>query len=156
MLQLGLNVAIVHVQYSPGSNNGDLHWICQCIASNIDDALKICHPIIENLKKDIPQYHTIAMRYAFELFGLVSPNTKKSIFRHLYKELCDSSAAMNLSHEEIDVCIWKLLDLAFFYGLRMYYGAKTKFDQFWSCAKEYIEEEVAQLLMIGGILPLFM
>ena len=105
MLQQGLNVPIVHVQYSPGSNNGNLHWIWQCTASNIDNALKICHPIIENLKKDIPQYHTRAMRRdAFELFGLVSPNTKKSTVRHLYKELvCDSSAAMNLSHEKLMV-----------------------------------------------------
>jgi len=68
---------IVHVQYSPGSNIRDLHWIWQYTAENIDDALKICHPIIENLKQDIPQYHTRAMRRdAFELFGLVSPKTK--------------------------------------------------------------------------------
>ena len=44
-----------------------LDW--QCTAMNIDDALKSCQPIIENLKKDIPEYHTRAMRKdAFELF----------------------------------------------------------------------------------------
>ena len=99
ILQQGIQVPIVHVQYSSGSNIGDLHWIWQCTAANIDDALKICHPIIENLKKNIPQFHTRAMRKdAFELFGLVSPNTKKSVVRRLYKELvCDSSASTNLS-----------------------------------------------------------
>ena len=42
-LKGGLQMLIVHVQYSPGSNIGDLHWIWQCAAENIDDALKICH-----------------------------------------------------------------------------------------------------------------
>lgn len=81
-LKHGLDVPIIHVQYSPGSNIGDLHWIWQCTATNTDDALKSCQPIIENLKKDISEYHTRAMRKdAFELFGLVSPNTKKSVVR---------------------------------------------------------------------------
>ena len=65
---------IVHVQYSLGSNIGGLHWIWQCTAENIDDVLKICHPIVENLKQDNLQYHMQAIRRdAFPLFGLVSP-----------------------------------------------------------------------------------
>jgi len=94
LLQQGFNVPIVHVQYSPD-------WILQCTAESIDDDLKVCHPIIETLKKDIIQYHTRAMRKdAFELFDLVSPSTKKSIVRHLYKDLvCDSS---DLSQEEVN------------------------------------------------------
>jgi len=49
------------------------------------DALKVYHPIIESLKKDIPQYHTRTMRKdAFELFGLASPCTKKSILMKFY------------------------------------------------------------------------
>ena len=47
-----LNMAIFHVLYSPGSNIGDLYWIWQCTAVNIDDALKIYNPIIENLKNE--------------------------------------------------------------------------------------------------------
>ena len=146
-LRRGLDVPIIHVQYSPGSNIGDLHWIWQCTATDIDDALKGCQPIIEKLKKDIPEYHTRAMRRdAFELFGLVSPGTKKSVVRRLYKELvCDSSASTNLSQEEIDQRVQTMFDLedaSFVYDLRTHYGEKTKFDQFWACAKEYIEEEV--------------
>ena len=60
-LKQGLEVPIMHVQYSPGSNIGDLHWIWQCTATNTDDALKRCQPIIEKLKKDIPEYQTRAM-----------------------------------------------------------------------------------------------
>ena len=147
VLKHGLDVPIIHLQYSPGSNIGDLHWIWQCSASNIEDALKCCQPIIENLKKNIPEYHMRAMRRdAFELFGLVSPRTKKSVVRCLYKELvCDSSASTNLSQEEVDQRVqimFYLEDASFVYDLRSHYGEKTKFDQFWACAKEYIEEEV--------------
>ena len=85
-------------------------------------------------------------RDAFELFGLVSPKTKKSVIRHLYKELvCDSSASVNLSQEEIDQRVQTMFDLedaSFVYDLRRFYGEKTKFDQFWACAKEYIEEDI--------------
>jgi len=35
-----------------------------------------------------------------------------------------------------------LEDASFVYDLKTYYGEKTKFDQFWNCAKEYIEEDV--------------
>ncbi len=102
-LKQGLHVPIVHVQYCPGSNIGNLGWIWQCTATNIDDALKTCQPVIEKLKNDIPQYHTRAMRRdAFELFGLISPNTKKSVVRRLYKELvCNSH---NYIHCLCDAC----------------------------------------------------
>jgi len=82
-LQQGIQVPIVRIQYSAG---GYLHWISQCIVANTDDALRICHPTIENLKKNILQFYTRAMRKdAFELSGLVLPNTKKSAVIRLYK-----------------------------------------------------------------------
>lgn len=40
VLGQGLRVPIVHVQYSPGSNIGNLHWIWKCTATSIDDVLK--------------------------------------------------------------------------------------------------------------------
>ncbi len=118
---------IVHVQYCPGSNIGNLRWICQWTATNIDDALKTCQPVIEKFKNDIPPYHTRTMRRdAFELFGFISPNTQKSVVRRLYKELvCDMSASTNQSQEEIDERVQTMFDLAFVYdGLIM--GRKNK------------------------------
>ena len=51
-------------------------------------------------------------RDAFELFGLVSPNTRKSVIRRLYKELvCDSSASANLSQEENDQRVQTMFNL---------------------------------------------
>ena len=123
-----------------------MHWIWQSTAANIDGVLRSCQPIIEQLKKDIPQYHTRAIRDTYELFGLVSPKTKKCVVRCLYKDLvCDSSSSANLSQEEIDQRVQTMFDLedaSFVYDLWTYYGEKTKFDQFWACAKEYIEEKV--------------
>ena len=85
VLRMGLDVPVT---YAPGSNIGNLHWIWQTTATSIDDALHTTQPIIEQLKKDIPVFHTRAMRReAFEMFGLATPSTKKSVLRHLYKEL---------------------------------------------------------------------
>ena len=61
-----LNTVLIYMQYSAGSNTGDLYWIWQCRATNIDDALKSCQPIIKKLKKDISEH----------LPSLVSPRTK--------------------------------------------------------------------------------
>ena len=47
--------------------------------------------------------------------------------------------------EEVDQqvqTIFNLEDSSFVYDLRTFHGEKTKFDQFWTCAKEYIEEEI--------------
>jgi len=159
ILKQGLDVPIIHIQYSPGSNIGDLHWILQRTATNIDDALKSCQPIIEKLKKDIPEYHTRAMRRdAFELFGLVSPSTKKSVVRRLYKELlCDSSAPANLSQEEIDQRVQTMFDLedaSFVYDLRTHYRKKPSLISFGLVQKSILRRRSAQLLMTGDILQL--
>ena len=157
-LKHGLDVPIIHLQYSPGSNIGDLHWIWQCSASNIEDALKCCQPIIENLKKNIPEYHTRAMRRdAIELFGLVSPRTKKSVVRRLYKELvCDSSASTNLSQEEVDqrvqIIMFDLEDASFVYVTM---EKKLSLISFGLAQKSILRRRLAQLLTTGNILQLF-
>ena len=49
-------------------------------ATTIDDALCTAQPIIEQLKKDIPQFHTRAMRReVFDMFGLITPSIKKLV-----------------------------------------------------------------------------
>ena len=54
----GLQVPLVHVTYVPGSSVGNLNWIWHSLATDIDSALQTSQPLIEKLKKDIPQYHT--------------------------------------------------------------------------------------------------
>ena len=147
-LRMGLDVPLIHVTYAPGSNIGNLHWIWHSTATSIDDALRTTQPIIEQLKKDIPVFHTRAMRReAFEMFGLASPSTKKSVLRHLYKELVgDNSASTNLDQAEIDervAAMFELEEPSLVHDLRDHYGGqKSKFDTFWTKAKEFIEEDI--------------
>ena len=77
-LKQGLQVPLVHVLYAPGVNVGNLNWLWHSTATNIDNTLQTTQPLIEELKKKIPQYHTQAMRKAmYDKFGLVMPTTKK-------------------------------------------------------------------------------
>ena len=57
-LKGGLDVPLVHVTYAPGSNIGNVQSVWHCTSMSIDEALKTSQPIIETIKKDIPQFHT--------------------------------------------------------------------------------------------------
>ena len=133
-LKQGLQVTLVHVSYATGGNIGYLNWLWHSTATDIDNALQTTQPLIEELKKHIPQYHTRAMRRSmFEKFGLVMPTTKKSVLRVFYKDLVgDSSASANLSESEIDSRIAALIELeepSLVYDLRDHFnGKQTKFD----------------------------
>ena len=78
-LKQSLQVPLVHVSYASGGNVKKLNWLWHSTATNIDDALQTTQPVIEELKKQIPQYHTRAMRRAmYDKFGLVMSTTKES------------------------------------------------------------------------------
>ena len=77
-LKNGLQVPLVHVSFAPGGSIGNLNWLWYSTAKDIDNALQSTQPLIEELKKKIPQYHTRAMRRdMYEKFGLVMPTTTK-------------------------------------------------------------------------------
>jgi len=83
-IKCGLSSAAILLTYSPGSNIGNLHWVWFTQKDDISSVLQSCQPLIEDIKKALPVYHTRVMRKVlFEKFGLVSPNIKKSILRHL-------------------------------------------------------------------------
>ena len=141
---------IILVTYSPGSNLGNLHWIWHTSATDINSALQTCQPLIERLRITIPQFHTRAMRQAaFQKYGLVSPSIKKAVLWHMYKDLVgDSSAAIITSQEEVDERVAAFFeleepDLILIYDLHeTYTGKVSRFDVFWSKAKEFLEEDV--------------
>ena len=97
---------------------------------------------IEQLKEDIPQYHMRAMkRVMYEKFGPVTPSTKKSFLRHLYKDLVgDFSASVNLSESKIDervAALFELEELSLVYDLCDHFsGRQSKFDVFWQRANK--------------------
>ena len=141
-IKQGPQVPLVDVTYAPGRVlETYLHWIWQSKATDIDSALQSSQSLIEQLKKDIPQYHTQAMkRVMYEKFGLVTPSTKKSILRHLYNVLVgDCSASANLSESEIDERVAALFELeepSLVYDLLDHFSRRqSKFDVFWQKAK---------------------
>ena len=130
-LKQGLDIPLMHVTYAPGSNVGNVHWVWHCTADNIDEALSVSQPIIEQIKGDIPEYHTRAIqREAFHLFGLTTPTTKKAVLRHIYKVLVgDCSSAANRLQSEIDERVQIMFDLekpSLIYDLINHYGQKNK------------------------------
>ena len=132
--------------YFPSSNVGNVSWVWHSTATDIDSALQSCQPIIEELKKQIPQYHTRAMRReVYNKFGLTTSSIKKSVLRHLYKDLVsDSSASTNLTEHEIDERVASLFELeepSLVYDLREHFsGRQSQFDVFWEKAKQYLED----------------
>ena len=147
-LKNGLQVTLVHVSYAPGGSIGNLNWLWYSTAKDIDNALQSTQPLIEELKKKIPQYHTRDMRRdTYEKFGLVMPTTKKSVLRVLYKDLVgDCSASANLNESAVDERVATLLELeepSLVYDLRDHFnGKQSKFDVFWQKSKEYLEEDI--------------
>ncbi len=83
LITTGLSVLCIFLVYSPGSN--------------IQFVWKIRDPVlcfeqtqeaVEDIRKQIPIYHTCAMRKAlFDKFGRVSSATKPAVLRYFYKEL---------------------------------------------------------------------
>ena len=78
----------IEAMYSPSSNISNLVWKWSVILTQLLSS----QPIIEKLKKEIPQYLSRATRMAAcERFGLVMKAAKKSVLRHIYKVLLNDS-----------------------------------------------------------------
>ena len=148
-LKCGLSSTAVLLTYTPGSNLGNSHWIWFTNEDSISSVLKSCQPIIEDIKKDLPVYHTRAMRKAvFEKFGQVTPNVKKSVLRHFYRDLtADQSGSSSLSEQEVDERLCALFELEepdLIYDLRAQNSGRPsdRFQIFWQKAKDFLEEDV--------------
>ena len=108
----------------------------------------MCQPLIESIKIGILQFLTRAMRQAaFEKYGLISPSIKKSVLCHMYRDLVgDECAAATTNQEEIDEHVYAFFEIEepnLVYDLHeLYAGGSSKFDLFWSKAKEFLEEDV--------------
>ena len=147
-VKTGLKMPTVLVTYSPGGNIGSLHWIWHTTCTDISSALQSCQPILESIRSDIPQFHTRAMRQAaYEKYGLISPSIKKSVLRHMYKDLVgDLSAAATTSQSELDERVRAFFELeepGLIYDLRQLYpGRASLYDTFWEKAEEFLEEDI--------------
>ena len=89
LISSGLSVPTVLLIYTPGGNIGSAHFLWR-VPPDVDatdcfDKSQIC---IEEIKKQLPSYHTRAMRAAlYQKIGRVSSKVKPAVLRYFYKEL---------------------------------------------------------------------
>ena len=149
---------VVLATYSPGSNLGNLHWLWRTSAPDISSAFQCCQPILGKIKAEIPSFHTIAMWQAvFGKYGLIFPHVKKSLLRHIYKNLVgDSSAAAATSQEEVDereAAFFEFEEPDLVFDLReVHSGNSPKCDMFCRKAEEFLDEDVSTELTTEDIL----
>ncbi len=85
----GLSVSCILLTYLPGSNIGKLLFIWKVPDNGeFSEILEHSQSAIEEIKKNIPVFHTRAMKSALIVkFGRISPGVKPAVLRHFYKEL---------------------------------------------------------------------
>ena len=101
----GLSSPIFFFTYSHGSSVGNYHFVLRAPDYVRTEA---CSPenlhLVEEIKSQIPVFHTKAMKQQFyDLYGRITPKSKSYILRSIYRSLTgDQSAARTTNEEEID------------------------------------------------------
>ena len=131
--------------YTHPSNVGNYHFIWKVPSSvadmgNSSDNLRL----IEEIKKEIPVYHTRAMKKEFlTLYGRISPESKPYLLRSMYYALTkDSSAPRTTAEREIDERVQEALlaeDIDIIIDLRhLNSSSEDNFSLFWAKCNEYL------------------
>lgn len=73
------------LSYTHGNNVGNLHFVWRVMSSD-ESSFTDCQKVIDQVKGNIPIYHTRAMRRAmFDVFGRLTSSLKPAVARHLYR-----------------------------------------------------------------------
>ena len=100
--------------------------------------------LIEEIKSQIPVFHTRAMKQEFyDLYGRISPQSKPFILRSIYRSLTgDQSASRTTSEEEIDSRVAEALsmeDIVIIIDLRELNSNKSnRFCVFWEKCSQFL------------------
>ena len=89
LISSGLSFPTILLVYAPGSNVGNAHFLWR-VPPDADSAecFEQSQACIEEIKKQLPTFHSRAMRSAlYQKFGRVSPHVKPSALHYFYKEL---------------------------------------------------------------------
>ena len=83
----GLPFPTALLTYAHGNNVGNFNFIWK-VQSTSESSFSECQSVIETVKKNIPIYHTRAMRKElFSLFGRLTSSVKPAVMRHIYRTL---------------------------------------------------------------------
>jgi hypothetical protein len=111
-LEQGLSVPFFLLTYSHGSNVGNYYFCWKVPTLFHEEACSNENTrIINEIKKQIPVYHTRAMRQRFcDMFGRISPESKPHILRNIYNTLTNNNTASRTTAEVvIDARVYKKL-----------------------------------------------
>ena len=132
--------------YAHGNYIGNTHFVWK--VCDAEDAFSLSQQTIEMAKKEIPVFHTRAMRYSLlQKFGRVCSTIKPVVLRALYREISnDSSAPNTLSEAEIDERMERVLEMEnpdLVVDLRqLSTGKKSKYDAFWDECQKFLQEGI--------------
>ena len=148
----GLEFPSVLLVYSPGNNVGNSYFIWKVQDTSVEEAFKNSQPLIEEVMKSLPVYHSRAMHSEFiskfiSKFGLVSPSVKPAILRYFYRDLtCDSSSSSSLSECEVDEHVKETVEMEdpdILWDLRqLNSGKRSQYDDFWDECEKFLQEDV--------------
>lgn len=149
-MKQGLPYKCVHLKFSSGNNLGSHNFLWR-IPGNIlesdDELLQKNTDVIQSLGKDLPSFHTRAMRRAFIQKASLICNLKASNARFIYKSLAgDSTLPEHPSEKELDLRVqqaFEMEDPEIITDLRQHNkGQPSKYHIFFDHAKQYLENVV--------------
>ena len=143
-LQKGLSNAIFLFTYTHPSNVGNYHIVWKAPSILPENSSTQNLQIVQEIKKEIPVYHTRTMRKEFfSLYGRLSPESKPYLLRSIYCALTDNSSASRTTPEkEIDARVQEALaaeDVDIVFDLRhLNSNGQDNFSLFWAKCNEYL------------------
>lgn len=109
---------------------------------SLDSALTESLPIIDEIKKSLPIYHSRAMQSEFiHKFGCVTQGVQPAVLHYFYKDLTgDCSSSESLSQEELDERVKQAIEMedpdVVIHLRRLNSGSKTHYGTFWDDLEE--------------------
>ena len=110
----GLPTPVMLLTYSSGNNVDNLHFVWKVQPDeSIEESFQRSQEVIEQVKPNLSQFHTRAMRQAmFEKFGRVSPSVKPAVLQFFYRELTgDCSASHDAQEAVIDERVREIISM---------------------------------------------
>nr|XP_022306505.1 uncharacterized protein LOC111112916 isoform X2 [Crassostrea virginica] len=146
----GIQHKCVHLKFSSGNNLGSHNFLWR-IPNNVSDTdndlVQKNTDVIQALSKDLPSYHTRAMRRAFINKASLLCNLNASNARYIYKSLAgDCSLAENSTEKEVDLRVqqaFEMEDPDIITDLRQHNtGQPSKYQAFFTYAQQYLENVI--------------
>lgn len=146
----GLPYKCVHLKFSAGNNLESHNFLWKIpggVSETDSDVMQKNSDVIQNLSKDLPEYHTRAMRRAFMSKASLLCSLKLSDARYIYKSLAgDCSLAENETEKEVDLRVqqaFEMEDPDIITDLRHHNtGQPSRYETFFNHAKQYLENVV--------------